>query len=82
MSKSGRKISGFLKAMLLAIISFFVVFFFLPDTSEKLFGVSIKSSPEVTQKAEELVDEAIDKGSEIVSGVVTDAVQDKINKNL
>ncbi len=81
MSKSGRKISGFLKAMLLAIISFFVVFFFLPDTSEKLFGVSIKSSPEVTQKAEELVDEAKDKVSETVSDAVQDVVQDKI-KNL
>jgi predicted PurR-regulated permease PerM len=78
MSKSGRKISGFLKAMLLAIISFFVVFFFLPDTSEKLFGVSIKSSPEVSKKAEELVEDAKDT----VSETVTNVVKDTINKNL
>ena len=78
MSKSGRKISGFLKAMVLAIISFFVVYFFLPETSEKLFGVSIKSSPEVTQKAEEVVEDAKDK----VSEAITDAVKDTINKNL
>ena len=78
MSKSGRKISGFLKAMLLAVITFFVVFFFLPDTSERLFGVSIKSSPEVTKKAEELVEDAKDT----VSETVTNVVKDTINKNL
>ncbi len=78
MSKSGRKISGFFKAMLLAVISFFVVFFFLPDTSERLFGVSIKSSPEVTKKAEELVEDA----KEAVSETVSEAVKDTINKNL
>ena len=78
MSKSGRKISGFLKAMLLAVVTFFVVFFFLPDTSERLFGVSIKSSPEVTKKAEELVEDAKDT----VSETVTNVVKDTINKNL
>jgi predicted PurR-regulated permease PerM len=78
MSKSGRKISGFLKAMLLAVVTFFVVFFFLPDTSERLFGVSIQSSPEVTKKAEELVEDAKDT----VSETVTNVVKDTINKNL
>ncbi len=78
MSKSGRKISGFLKAMLLAVVTFFVVFFFLPDTSERLFGVSIKSSPEVSKKAEELVEDAKDT----VSETVTNVVKDTINKNL
>ena len=78
MSKSGRKISGFLKAMLLAVVTFFVVFFFLPDTSERLFGVSNKSSPEVSKKAEELVEDAKDT----VSETVTNVVKDTINKNL
>lgn len=62
--------------MLLAIISFFVIFFFLPDTSERLFGVSFKSSPEISQKAGELMEEVKDKASDAVS----DVVQDTINK--
>lgn len=75
MSKSGRKISGFFKAMLVAIVSFFIIYIFLPDTSERLFGVSIKSSPEVTQKVTQFVEESKDK---VVEGV-TNVVQDKLN---
>ena len=58
MSKSGRKISGFFKAMLLAIVSFFVIFLFFSDISEKLFGTSIKGSPKIAQKAGEMLEDA------------------------
>jgi len=57
MSKSGRRISGFFKAMLLAVLGFFVIFLFFPDLSESLFGVSLRGTPELTEKVTEKVGE-------------------------
>ena len=41
-TKGTRKISGFLWAMAIAVVSFFVIFLFFPDVSYKFFGVSVK----------------------------------------
>lgn len=37
------KISGFFTAVILAIVSFFVLYLFFPEYSEKFLGTSIKS---------------------------------------
>jgi len=79
MSKSGRKISGFFKAMLLAIVSFFVIFLFFSDVSEKLFGTSIKGSPEIAQKAGEMLDETQKKLTETVNDKITNYTINKLN---
>lgn len=41
MSKGSRKFVGFLWALIIAIVSFFVIFIFFPDVSTKFFGVSV-----------------------------------------
>lgn len=90
MSKSGRRISGFFKAMLLAVLSFFVVFLFFPDVSESLFGVSLRGNPElvdqVTRKAGDIagsvVDTAVDTAKDLAkdaTDVAVDAVSNTVS---
>lgn len=80
MSKAGRKISGFFTAMIIAVLSFFIVFFFFSDVSERVFGVSFKNSPELTQKASEAVDQAVEKVTDTVTEKVTEKVTETVNK--
>ena len=82
MSKTGRKISGFFKAMILALVSFFVIFLFFPDVSEKLFGISLKSSPEITQKADEVVSDVKETTSNIVKETVQNTTENVLNSVL
>ena len=42
MSKKNNKINGFLWALIIAVVSFFVIFLLFPDVSYKFFGVSVK----------------------------------------
>lgn len=79
--KTGRKISGFFKALLLAIISFFVIFLFFSDASEKFFGTSVKNPKKVGEAVQKGVENAADKVSDATDKVVdtvTDVVSDKI----
>ena len=80
MGKGIRKITGFLWALLIAILSFFVIFVFFPDVSNRFFGVSIKGE-DVKKVVEEIgstvsnkVSDAVDK----VSDTIADAVTEKL----
>ncbi|MCR5760764.1 MAG: hypothetical protein K6F82_02010 [Sphaerochaetaceae bacterium] len=44
------KISGFLLAVVLAVVSFFIIFLLFPDTADRYFGVSIKHNSEEVQE--------------------------------
>jgi len=81
-SKTGRKISGFFKAMILAIVSFFVIFLFFSDVSEKLFGISIKGSPEITQKAVEVADTVRETTTNVVKETVQNTTESVVNSVL
>ncbi len=72
MAKGARKITGFLWALLIAILSFFIIFIFFPDVSNRFFGVSIKGE-DVQNVVNEMTDSVKDKASQAV-----DAVADKV----
>ena len=71
MAKGVRKLTGFLWALLIAILSFFIIFIFFPDVSNRFFGVSIRGEDvqkafksvesTVNDKVSEAVDKAVDK---------------------
>lgn len=75
MGKATRKLTGFLWALILAIVSFFVIFFFFPDVSHKFFGTSIrKSDVEDAKKAvEKTVSDVADKAVDAATGALIDA---------
>lgn len=73
MSKGSRKFTGFLWALILAIVSFFVIFLFFPDVSNRFFGVSVK------QPVGKTVSEATDKIVDSLSNTVSDAVSTVVN---
>lgn len=53
------KIAGFLTAIIIAIVSFFVIYLFIPEFSEKYLGTSLKSDKyakkTVLEKSEDLL---------------------------
>ncbi len=73
MGKGARKFTGFLWAMILAIVSFFVIFIFFPDVSNKFFGVSVKP-----EKVAEVVDSAVSSATDAVTEKITDTVSDAV----
>lgn len=64
-------LKGFLIAVVIAVVSFFIFFFLFPEFSVKYLGVSFKSSPEVEQKMKsdlvEFTTLTVDKISDSVS---------------
>ena len=61
MGKGSRKFMGFLWALIIAIVSFFVIFFFFPDVSLKFFGTAGRVNKEkVSQAMNEAQDELKD----------------------
>ena len=72
-TKGTRKITGFLWAMAIAVVSFFVIFLFFPDVSYKFFGVSVK------QPVGKTISEAAGKMVDTVTDTVTDAVSSAVN---
>lgn len=74
MGKSSRRLTGFLWALLLAIISFFVIFIFFPDVSHKFFGTAIRDPKKIGQSVEASLDNAAEAISEAAENVVKDAV--------
>ena len=77
MGKASRKFSGFLWALIIAIVSFFVIFFFFPDVSYKFFGTAGRVNKEKVSKA---VDEAVSTVGEAVSEAAKDAISNAAEK--
>ena len=75
MGKGTRKITGFLWALILAVVSFFVIFLFFPDVSNRFFGVSIRKSDvdKAKQTAAQTVSDVADKAVDAVTDAVIDA---------
>lgn len=74
MSKGTRKITGFLWAMLLAVLSFFVIFIFFQDVSEKAFGVSMDR-----QKIDRFIKNTTEKLAEDLFGPLDKGIKDKLS---
>jgi len=55
------KISGFFSALMIAIISYFVLFFFFPEYSQKYLGTSIKSDKQARQTVSATTSELLEK---------------------
>lgn len=88
------KISGFFTAVILAVISFLVIYFFCPKFAEKSLGMSFKNGkvetvPEEPEdlkaKTEKVLDSMLEKGksltdkwSDTISEKVTDDLKDKV----
>lgn len=77
MGKASRKFAGFLWALIIAIVSFFVIFFFFPDVSYKFFGTAGRVNKEKVNKA---VDEAVSTVGEAVSEAAKDAISNAAEK--
>lgn len=71
------KLKSFLWAMILAVVSFFVIFLFFPDVSNKFFGVSVRQP--VGKTVSEATDKIVDKVSDTVSDVVSSAVSQTVS---
>ena len=76
MGKGARRFTGFLWAMIIAIVSFFVIFIFFPDVSNKFFGVSVRP-----EKVSEVVDSAVSSVSDAVSEKVSQTVSNVVENS-
>lgn len=79
MAKGIRKITSFLWAMLVAILSFFIIFIFFPDVSNKFFGVSIKGE-DVQKVVTEVTDSVKDKATQAITDTINDTVDQVVNQ--
>lgn len=77
------KITGFLSAIVIAIVSFFVIYLFIPEFSEKYLGTSLKSDryakKTVLEKSEDLIKE-VSKESSKTLDTVSDRLGDFFGK--
>jgi len=75
MGKGTRRLTGFLWALIIAIVSFFVIFLFFPKVSDRFFGVSLSKSDK--EKAKEAVVQTVsdtaDKAVDAATGALVDA---------
>ena len=71
MGKGSRKFMGFLWALIIAVVSFFVIFFFFPDVSYKFFGTAGRVNKE---KVNQVVDEAVNTVGDAVTEAAKEAV--------
>lgn len=71
MGKGSRKFMGFLWALIIAVVSFFVIFFFFPDVSYKFFGTAGRVNKE---KVNQVVDEAVSTVGDAVTEAAKEAV--------
>lgn len=70
------KSSGFLTAIIIAVVSFFVVFFFFPDAANKCLGVSFRKGN--SSDIEKVVNETKEKVAEQVTQTITDKVSQSV----
>lgn len=80
------KMNGFLVALLIAIISFFVIFLFFPNASDRFFGVSLKhGDADITSfknEVQKTVSESVSNVTELVTEKVTETVQETVNSKI
>ena len=77
MAKGVRKLTGFLWALLIAVLSFFIIFIFFPDVSNKFFGVSVRGEDiqrvvkeaenTITEKAGEVITNSVEKVTDVAA---------------
>lgn len=70
--------SGYLTALIIAVVSFFVIFFFFPDAASRYLGVSFRKSDSAT--IERKVNSVKEKVAEEVTESVTESVRNLITK--
>ena len=73
------KVKGFLTAVLVAIISFFIIFFLLPGVASRYLGVSMKE-PESRKGVQQVAEKVVEKTEQTVS-TVSDGIQNLINNS-
>lgn len=84
MAKGVRKLTGFLWALLIAVLSFFIIFIFFPDVSNRFFGVSIHGE-DIQRAVKEAGDTITEKAGEVISTTVekvTDAAAEAGKKTV
>ena len=69
MAKGARKLTGFLWALLIAVLSFFIIFIFFPDVSNRFFGVSVRGE-DIERVVKEAGDTITMKTGEVISSTV------------
>lgn len=82
MSKGIHRFTGFLWALLIAIISFFVIFIFFPDVSNKFFGVGIREPKAVGEKVSEIVSDAAGTAGDRITEMAGSVMETVIDKAL
>ena len=80
MAKGARKLTSFLWALLIAILSFFIIFIFFPDVSNRFFGVSVKGEDiqKAMKQVGDTVTEKVSEAAEKVAESAVEAVTEKI----
>jgi len=84
MAKGVRRLTGFLWALLIAVLSFFIIFIFFPDVSNRFFGVSIRGEDvqkvvkDIGDTVTDTVTEVVDKTVNTVSDAVVDTVKNRV----
>jgi hypothetical protein len=84
MAKGARKLTGFLWALLIAVLSFFIIFIFFPDVSNRFFGVSVRGE-DIERVVKEAEDTITMKTGEVISSTVekmTDAAAEAGKKTV
>jgi len=84
MAKGARKLTGFLWALLIAVLSFFIIFIFFPDVSNRFFGVSVRGE-DIERVVKEAGDTITMKTGEVISSTVekmTDAAAEAGKKTV
>ena len=69
MAKGARKLTGFLWALLIAVLSFFIIFIFFPDVSNRFFGVSVRGE-DIERVVKEAGDTITMKTGEVITSTV------------
>ena len=69
MAKGVRKLTGFLWALLIAVLSFFIIFIFFPDVSNRFFGVSVRGE-DIQRVVKEAGDTITEKAGEVITNTV------------
>ena len=69
MAKGARKLTGFLWALLIAVLSFFIIFIFFPDVSSRFFGVSVRGE-DIERVVKEAGDTITEKAGEVITSTV------------
>lgn len=71
----GKGVKSFLLALLLSIISFLIIFLFIPDTANRYLGVSYKEYREDVRGAiEKFSDDTKEKTKEVITQTVVDKI--------